>query len=434
MEINTGRIHIKKRSLLELVAMYIFLLPFLLSFFLDFLKLPGAIKYTADVSWVLIFFIMFVNKHIKIKKNLLPFVLFIGIWILYVFLTYIINYQSPFYFLWGIRNNLRFYIAFIAFVTFLVEDDVKVCLKFVDVLFWVNVIVAFYQFFILGYQQDYLGGIFGVEKGCNAYNAVFFAIVIIKSLLLYFKEEEKTGVCFLKIGMCLVLAALAEMKFFFVLFVMILILCTILTKITWKKFAMLLCIAVVFTISATLLTMVFGRNSSLTLQNILALVTSETYSSANDLGRFTAIPIIAERFLTNLPERLFGMGLGNADTSAFAICNTPFFQVYEHLHYTWFSSAMLFLETGFIGLGLNLFFYGLCLALSIKRYKDKTGNVLYNEIAIVFAVLCIILTFYNSAMRKEVGYIAYFFLALPFIGDETGGVSKIAKKLGNYIH
>ena len=112
------------------------------------------------------------------------------------------------------------------------------------------------------------------------------------------------------------------------------------------------------------------------------------------------------------------MGIGNCDTSAFSICNTPFFIRYESLHYSWFSSAFLYLETGFIGLGMNLAFYIVCLVLSCKKYNDESSNKLFCQISIIFSILCIILTFYNSALRKEVAYIAYFVLALPFVSND----------------
>lgn len=414
-----GQLHIKKRSLPQWLAASVFILPFLLSFLIEFLKIPDFVKYTIDLAWVGLFVILFVCKQIRVKKEIAPFVIFIGIWLLYVIVGYIFNYQSPFYFLWGIRNNFRFYVAFIAYTTFLDKDDISSSLKIVDGLFWVNMVVSFVQFFILGYQQDYLGGIFGVGRGCNAYSSVLFAFVVSKSLLQYFNGKEKSWLCFLKCGVSLILAAMAELKFYFVLFILMVIIAMIMTKFSWRQLLTFVLVAIMTMFAGSLLTIIFGENNQLSLETIFELTTSENYASTQDLGRISAIPILSKKILTQWYERLFGMGIGNCDTSAFAICNTPFFQRYEYLHYSWFSSAFLFLETGYVGLLLNLSFYVLIIIFSIKQINKKENEPIYCKMAIIFAIICIILTFYNSALRKEVGYIAYFVLALPFIVNKS---------------
>lgn len=189
----------------------------------------------------------------------------------------------------------------------------------------------------------------------------------------------------------------------------------LMTKFSWRKLIAFVCIAILMMFAGSILTVIFGESNELSIQRIFELLTSDTYASAEDLGRVSAIPTISKKILTNWFDKLFGMGIGNCDTSTFAICNTPFFQRYEHLHYSWFSSAFLFLETGYIGLLLNLLFYVLVIVFAVKQLKKQESEPLYCKMSVIFAIICIILTFYNSALRKEVGYMAYFVLALPFI-------------------
>ncbi len=415
MNYELGQLHIKKRSFPQWFSLGIFVLPFFFSFFIDLLNLPSFIKYINDVMWVALLIVMFFSKQIRIKKNITPFIVISLLWLLYVLFVYLFNYQSIFYFLWGIRNNFRFYIAFLAFSSFLDEDDIEKTLGFVDILFWVNIPISLYQFFALGYKQDYLGGIFGAERGCNAFTTVLFALVITKSLLRYFEGKERFSICLLKSGFSLILAAMAELKFFFVLFMIMVVITMIMTKFSFKKLVVLFGVGIIISFAGTILVGLFGTNQELSLEKIISLAMSENYATGEDLGRFTAIPTISRSILTEWHDRMFGMGIGNCDTSAFAICNTPFFQMYEYLHYTWFSSAFLFLETGYIGLIINLSFYVAVMVLAIKKMKSGQGNRFFCQIAIVFAIICLILTFYNSALRKEVGYLAYFALALPFV-------------------
>ncbi len=411
--------HIRKRSLCQTLALYMFVFPFLLNFLQDFLHVPGIIKYTLDLSWIIVLFTMIFTKVQFVYKKTLPILVFTVIFILYASIVYICEYQSVFYFLWGIRNNVRYYIAFFAFAYFLDKDDIKLCMKVIDVLFIVHVIANFFQFFVLGYKWDYLGGIFGTELGCNGNSMILLIIVTVKSLLMCMHGNEKLQICLLKCGISLIIAAMSELKFFYVIFIFILVISAFITRFSFKKVLLFAGLTATVFIGGTVFTSIWGKGSTLNLERIIELITSTSYSSAKDLGRFTAIPIISETILEDLPLKLFGLGLGNCDTSAFAICNTPFFRAHSYLNYDWLSSAFAFIETGYIGMSLFLLFFVIIIlaALSLKRKKDS--NSLYCEMAIVMSISCIALFFYNSSLRTDIAYIAYFMLALPFVSTAS---------------
>ncbi len=427
MAITNGQLYIRKRTLTKWLTLFIFIFPFFLSFFMDLFHFPGLTKYTIDVAWVLAFASLLLRKSFTFNRKITPFVVLITLWLIYVTIIHLFQYQSVFYYLWGIRNNFRFYVAFFAFALVLDDEDIGTCFQLTDFLFWVNGAVSLVQFAALGYRQDNLGGIFGVEKGCNAYTTILLAIVITRSIICYMEQKEKAWLCYLKCAVALLLAAMAEIKFFFVLFILIFVMSSLLTKFSWRKVVVFIVAALFVSVAGKVLTGIFGVEEQLTLERILNLVTSSNYATAEDLGRFTAIPTISERFLTNFFSKLFGMGIGNCDTSAFAICNTPFFQAHENLHYNWFSSAMLFLETGYIGLMMNLGFFAMCFLSAFKQFREEK-TALYPKMGMIFAVICIILTFYNSALRKEVGYLAYFVLALPMISGTSTAANPIAEK------
>ncbi len=407
------KIYIKKRTFSQWLTLFVIVMPFFLQALLQFFGFPGLVKYTLDLAWVLLLCSFFTKRWVKVRKSLLPFTALIIGFFCYCLIVHLFNFDSPFYFLWGFRNNFRFYIAFFAFAMFIEKDDIEGIFKFIDILFYINLFVSVYQIVVLGYVQDFCGGIFGVETGSNASTIILFAVVTSRSMLLYMNGKEKAIVCLLKCAIALFVAAFAELKFFFVIFIMIAVIATLLTKFSWKK--MLFIIVAVFLIgfSSSLLTLIF--ESDISFDSIMHFVTAEHYSSAKDLGRFTAIPRISETILTEWWSKLFGLGLGNCDTSSFAVCNTPFFQTHQSLNYIWFSSACLFLETGYIGLVLFISFFVVCLVKSYNQIKNNNGDVLYSQMAIIMAVLCILLTFYNSSLRTEIGYVAYFILAIPFI-------------------
>lgn len=405
----------KRRSAVEWFTLFIFIIPFLIPTLIQFLKLPSFLKYTIDVLWVVSFFILLFKRKLAIKKELIPFVTFIAIYFIYTLVCYFFNYQSFLYYLWGFRNNFRFYIAFILFAVVLEKDDTDNCLNFLDILFWINVVVSFFQFFVLKYKQDYLGGIFGVERGSNAATLIFFSIIVAKSFLNFAQKKEKTSMFLIKCSLSLLISALAELKFFFVLCVVIIFVGVILTRPSIKFILTISLVIILVFIVGSILPSLFGESSNISFGRIVELVTAKNYATSEDLGRFTAIPTISGNIHKNNYDRLFGLGLGNCDTATYAIFNTPFFQQYSELHYTWFSSAFIFLETGFVGLIINLSFYIICFVYSLKNIKRKKGVLIYSRMALIASTVCIVLTFYNASLRTEFAYLIYFILALPFI-------------------
>lgn len=412
---KSGKLYIKKKPLPKWLTYFVFVMPFMLAFLQHIVGLDSIIKYTIDVAWLLAFAMLFFRRKVIQNKPLSPYLVLMGVFLLFTLIVYSFNYQSIFYYLWGFRNNFRFYVAFILFCMLFTEEDTQFCLKFMDVLFWINALVSLVQFFILGYKQDYLGGIFGVDRGCNSYSIIFFSIVIAKSILLFMSRQENFFLCFTKCATALIVSAMAELKFFFVIFMIIMLLSTVFTSFSWRKFLLIFVSALVIVFAGSLLTDIFGDNNQITFQRLWELATTENYATAEDLSRFTAIPTISNTILTDTPSRLFGMGLGNCDTSAFSICNTPFYQAHSDLHYTWFSSAFLFLETGFIGLIIYLSFYVMCFVNSFRFLRRKNVNKLYCQMAMIMSVICVILTFYNSSLRVETAYMVFFVLALPLI-------------------
>lgn len=416
---NRYSLKIKKRSLPEMLTLWIVALPLLWGLFFDLLKLPAFVKYTADASWVILLAIMIFRRRINIRRSTLPIFLTVCFFLIYTFIIYLFNYQSVFYFLWGLRNNFRYYVFFFALIQFISEEDVNGIFKVLDLLFWVNAAVILIQYFGFGYKQDFLGGIFGVTSGCNAFTVIFFTVIISKSFLAYFENKEKAVACYLKCVVSLIISVLSELKIFFVVFVLVLFVCAFLTKFSWKKIGALLMAMIFVLLGSYLLTALFGFEDFLKLENLWNLATRSSYSTDNTVNRLSAIPTLAKKILTNLNDRIFGLGLGNCDTSAFPICNTPFYEAYGHLRYTYFSCAFLFLEVGYLGIIIYLFFIGMCFVLALKRLKSRSGNRLFCQMAVIMSMLCVILVFYNASLRAEAGYMAYFILALPFVSKEN---------------
>ena len=114
---------IKKRSQPEWLIWLIVVLPFFLGTLNNLLGLPYAIRYILDIVWIMLLIFMYINKR---PHNMKAEIALIITFFVYTLLVYIIQFQSPLYYLWGFRNNFRFFVAFFAFASFLITSQNQV--------------------------------------------------------------------------------------------------------------------------------------------------------------------------------------------------------------------------------------------------------------------------------------------------------------------
>lgn len=399
----------------------IIIFPFFFGLLLNALHLPGVLKFAVDAAWISILIFMAPRGKLQIRRSIFLQMMLALIFVIYTLVVYLFRYQSVFYYIWGMRNYLRFYIAFYAVATYFTEADAKKCLKFMDRLFWINAAICLVQF-MAGNEQDNIGGIFGTNVGCNAYVIVYQTVVITYSVLEYMNGKEPTARCFGKCAGALAVAAIAELKVFYLILVIIMVLAALLTSFSMRKVVFLLIGFFLVSAAATLLGMVYSYfEGFLSLESLLAYATQKGYASDIDMGRTNAIPFISERFLTTVPAQLFGMGLGNCDTSTIGVFNTAFYEQYVDLHYSILSYAFMFLENGYIGLLIYVSFFTTCFWKSRKILRMKSQDPIFAQMGVIMSLICLMLIIYNSSLRTEAGYMVYFVLALPFIRKSQEG-------------
>lgn len=384
--------------------------------------IPSALKYTADVIWFGLVLCCVLKRKIRIRRDILPLAFAAAFLLVYVTLTYLLRYQTLRYFIWGVRNLFRYYVAFFAYAVALKTDRVEKWFDFIEKVFWVNVAISIYQFAVMGVVQDFLGGVFGVKGGTNGYTTTLLTIVVTRSLLMSFAKKGNLWRCLLTCAAAMSVAAMAEIKFFFVLFIVILICCVIMTKFSLRKLIVTLAGSIAVIIGTRMLVKWFGFSEVFSIQGIIEEATKSSYasSSADDVNRLSAIYTLNQRILTEPFDRIIGLGLGNCDTSAFAVFNTPFFEAHGAMHYTWFVAPMIYLETGYIGIAIYISFFVACFVQAMRKNMRKDGNLLYCRMAMIMSITCCILMFYNASLRYEAAYMIYFILALPFLRQSSG--------------
>lgn len=397
------------------MMLFIFFFPAAQAFLTELLPIPDAIKFLCDGFLVLLLLKLFSQRFTKIDNYSMPFVVIVGLFFFITLVGYLFNYQSVFYYLWGLRNNIRMFVAFFAFAYLADWEDAKGWIKALDVLFVINFAVVILQYFS-GYSQDYIGGIFGTSKGCNGSLLIFLCIVFAKTILSFMRGEEKMSKCIFVSVASLLVSTLSELKMFFILFILILFMASFMTAHSIKKTLFFAFGAVLVVLFSTLLTVLYKDFTDfLSFDSLIKALTDTGYATDEDIGRFTALPVISQRFLPGFFRKLFGLGLGNCDSSSLSMFNTPFFESHQTVHYSYFSYAFLFLETGFVGLALYVSFFVASFFVSRKLKKLEMADEFACQMSIILSVISLILLVYNSSLRMEIGFMLFFVLALPII-------------------
>ena len=397
------------------MMLFIFFFPAAQAFLTELLPIPDAIKFLCDGFLVLLLLKLFSQRFTKIDNYSMPFVVIVDLFFFITLVGYLFNYQSVFYYLWGLRNNIRMFVAFFAFAYLADWEDAKGWIKALDVLFVINFAVVILQYFS-GYGQDYIGGIFGTSKGCNGSLLIFLCIVFAKTILSFMRGEEKMSKCIFVSVASLLVSTLSELKMFFILFILILFMASFMTAHSIKKTLFFAFGAVLVVLFSTLLTVLYKDFTDfLSFDSLIKALTDTGYATDEDIGRFTALPVISQRLLPGLFRTLCGVGLGNCDSSSLSMFNTPFFESHQTVHYSYFSYAFLFLETGFVGLALYASFFVASFFVSRKLKKLEMADEFACQMSIILSVISLILLIYNSSLRMEIGFMLFFVLALPII-------------------
>ena len=378
---------------------------------------PSVITYVTDILLVISLFFCLKNVSWKIKKtNLLLYIIILMI-IANTLIGAIVNGVSPLLYIWGFRNNMRFYLFFIVCIVLLRGRDIYGIIKMLKSFFWINVLICTYQYFILNLFGEYVGGIFGTIKGGNAYLNVF--LMIIWAIVLgEYSQNKLSLIKIVAIAIaCIYVASIAELKVVYVEMIIMIVVCLLVMKPSLKTLGIITCLILASIIAVKILSMVSPESLDIFFDEEARMyyLAGNGYTDSGDLNRFTALSSIHEMFFKDsFISSLYGFGMGGCDTSSYSFLQSDFFKTYEYLHYRWFSHAWIYLEQGLIGILLIFSFFISIILLLIKnlRYLMLREWYVSSIIICIFAMINII---YNSSIQTEACYLLAFICSIPFV-------------------
>ena len=372
-------------------------------------------NYVTDIVTLLLFFLTFQYWTYYLRLTNFSCILRpIFAYTFVVCISSIVHLVPTHLFIWAVRNTYRFFVFFFACIVLLSKKDIE---RIYDILFkfqFLNIILVFYQFVYLNKKQDYLGGIFGTEIGCNGPMNLYLCILLIWSFCMYLHNKEKAWKFIFILISSLTIAVFAELKLFFVETVIILLLIIFLSDTSVKIFIIGVLSSVIFILLFSLLES-YDPYSFSVLRNYANFIDYfSMYGIAGyNISRLHAFSQISNWFFrNNWFLELFGFGFGACETASFSLLQSEFFRRNGAFNYRYFAHAMIFLETGYLGIITYIWFFIECALYSWKGIKKKIKNIKpFSIIVITTAVICIINLWYNYALKIEYAYMIYFVLA-----------------------
>lgn len=403
MKINSNSI--RKMITIHLLFVVIFL------FLWSVTGLPWAFIYIFDLLLCVEFLWILPNLQRTMQRiGATHFVPWMIIFALFLILTQMVNLVSPLPAILAFRRTFRFYLFFLVCAVLLTKKNIEQIMKMLLKVQVLNVILTMIQFFSMGLSQDNLGGIFGIEKGANAYSNVFLCIICAFVIVKYLEKQIKLWPMLFVVASALLIAALAELKIFFIEIVVIVVMGILLSNPSARTVKTISIIAVGFVAAMALFGSLFPAHLAILLSwALLSQYTTESIYGY-EISRLNAFPEINDIFFKdNLLRNLFGNGFGSGEEG------TVFFSKYSHYNYSWFTHQVTFLETGYVGILFTFSFFVLIYIFAAKSKKINPENRLYYSFAQIISALCVIWMMYDASLRGEVAFLIFFALAIPLV-------------------
>lgn len=388
--------------------------------------LPGSLTLLCDGVNVLLFIclIWHSGKTISVLSRFKAYYIIVALFFMTGIFSAVFNGINIVLLLWSVRNFGRFVVFFTAVITFFDMGDFKAMRKIVYVIGHISFVLCVFQFVVLKLKGDYIGGVFGTNRGvANTWLNTFLVVLYLLALTEWMYKGKGFARLLIFIAEVLFVAVVGELKFFFVELILITIICIILIKPTLKLVKMELAIIAIgiaaFAISIPILYKMFPFFADFFQAKNFFKIASESYTGQGDLGRTTAVFEIAEKIFFKDPFKvLFGIGLGNGEYSeGQRIFQSAFYLKYKDTNYNWFTDAFVMVETGFTG--VVLFASGF-IATGIRSfriyYHERRNNMVL--ITLVLSFTALMLYIYNISLNCEIAYLLYAFLGMGLTGTE----------------
>ena len=405
-----------------------FLYVTFIGFFTYNFGLSEAAFYVTDVLLIILTFLCLPKLlNVIARKRMRAFSTIIISLIIMGFFSAVTNGFDILLWIWSLRNWGRLIVYFLLCIVILDKKRIDKIIEFVVSLFHINAAVIVFQFLFMDYPQDALNGLIGrTTSGANI-SIILLTIVIMLSK--YFSKNCELKQLVLIMMEDAIVAVLAELKavlvFELIIFVVYMVVNGRLRASQLVKYIFFMIVAVfVFYIAYALLVKIYPEFlSTFSIAGLISGITTEKgYGYSGYIDRLNVIPVINKYFFDDmgLQYKLFGIGTGNGEYSSFDFLCSRFYKNYgETFRYLRFTSAVLYLEVGIVGLLLYTLSYMVMFKDTVKEIKKRLNKnvindtVYYENIGMGAFLIGIMFIIYTNLQRTDMAIIIAFFMAIP---------------------
>lgn len=383
----------------------------------------GKFNYISHSIAIFLLFFMLTDKNRKVAKYvkfeaiavlILGLTTMIGIFVIPLCYRDIIEHASFGMYMKGILNFYRFFIFFFAVIKYMNFDDVKKIFNILEKIFILNLILCCMEYFLMGYKQDFLGGIFGVTSGGNVGLNILLCFFSALYALKYLNKKVSIF-SFITIEIiCIILATMAELKIYYIELIVIMLIAAFLVKPNRNTVKILLASALILGVGIYALSIIFPEQLEILMNNDkLSQYAGGSYVTGS-LGRMTMFQELEEIFFKDYPLiKYFGFGIGTFDPTS----SSYWAQTYSYLQAGWFGNSAILLNLGYVGLlTVYVFFINQVRKAFVWRKNYVIEEKIYMDFSIIMIILILVSMWYNSTiLTGTISYLLYFIIAIPII-------------------
>ncbi len=397
-----------------------------MNWIIDVFHMPETIKNLIHIFAILLVVWTFKSLHFRAKRP--KDERWIFRWIVFfstgVVIGWLINGMSPVLFLWASTKTYIFFFFFISCAAVLDAHEMEYILEILCKYQYLNVILCLLEFFVLNISGDWLGGIFGIRQGANAYTNIYLMVICTYTMTKYLRKQKNVSQLLWILGSSCLIAGFTEITAFFVEIAMIMIITTFLSRNVEKKIVVAIIGVSVALIGFGALAVLFPKR----FDYIYSIQSAITYLGGKDnhyytdsglyvggaysVSRLNPFEQINRYFFHNdLLKNIFGYGLGNCEMSPNnTIFQSDFYLQNKNYEYYIFSHAATFIETGAWGLLSYAYMLVSLVKMGLEYRKDSNRYSYFVDVGLVMSVMTVVLFFYNSSVRTHSGYLLFLSL------------------------
>ena len=355
-------------------------MSFVLLFLAQTFNVSSTIYFLIDVPIILMIW-KNLNRflHVLMWKPIIPITLTLVVIFIFMLVGSTMNNVPLGNVVYGIYKYYRGFLFFFSTLAVVDSASESRTFSFLKGIFWINVVLTVVEFFFLGINQDLLGGVFGTIVGVNQYTNLYFVIIsvyCIEKMVNRDAERKELKQVLIMSACMLAIAALAEMKYFFAEFLLLLLIAYLCLPKKLKSIFSIILIIVAIIGFYNILIYMFPEFANLVNElkrgGFVRLADLQRhYSTDYDIGRAVIFKYSNQYLLPDEKNRLIGMGVGNVTSSS--IVNNSFWVKNQMTHYDQFYTSYLYNEQGIVGFILYCLLYFEIFIIGLKALlKNKT--------------------------------------------------------------